>query len=308
MRRTYNQGAGDGHGRRPGPWPANAAGPGRCPPPAAAALLELVAYRVTKGQGGQVGVYEIAGCHCGCWFCADCCKWKGLDLRRDLIPILETFSGLMMLTFTVDPSLFATPAAAYAYMMKRRCIARTIQDMHRQGFLAFRGVTSAWWNGRRRRSKCTSMFLVDATRIPWDNLLASWSKHRPASGGPVVGDRPAFGTVLFSKRDFAGGPAHAARYATKYLVKVPEQGFPAWVLALGAGRRVRRYSTSRGFWNQPAKVSRKTYRKRQLTRLSYGDASSGAGKAPTSSRSSARAEKLGRRDAGSAVCSRCQNP
>ncbi len=176
----------------------------------------------------------------------------------------------MMLTFTVDPSLFATPAAAYAYMMKRRCIARTIQDMHRQGFLASRRYFCVveW---QKKTEQAHFHVLVDATRIPWDNLLASWSKHRPASGGPVVGDRPAFGTVLFSKRDFAGGPAHAARYATKYLVKVPEQGFPAWVLALGAGRRVRRYSTSRGFWNQPAKVSRKTYRKRELTRLSYGE-------------------------------------
>lgn len=252
--------------------PRPAAEPGRptAAKLAASALLELDSNRVTGGQGGDVEILEVAKCPCDCWFCGDCCLRKGLELRRRLIPVLGTFSGLMMLTFTVDPLLFSAPEAAYRYMMKRRCIGRTIQDLFRQGLLhSRRYFCVVEW----QKSTLQAHFhvLVDATFLAWDKLLASWSKHRPAWAGPVVGERPAFGTVLFSRRHFAGGPEHAARYATKYLIKMPERGFPEWVLALGKSRRVRRYSTSRGFWSEPPKLYRKTFKKRSPVRLSYGE-------------------------------------
>jgi len=69
----------------------------------------------------------------------------------------------------------------------------------------------------------------------------------------VVGDRPAFGTVLISKAKFQGGYVHAGQYVTKYLTKIPENGLPEWVMQIGEYRRIRRYSTSRGFWNNPPK-------------------------------------------------------
>ncbi len=37
-------------------------------------------------------------------------------------------------------------------------------------------------------------------------------------------------------------------YASKYLTKYPENGFPDWVM--DATYRIRRYSTSRGFWGK----------------------------------------------------------
>ena len=80
--------------------------------------------------------------------------------------------------------------------------------------------------------------------------------------------RPLFGTVHFRAPKFAN-PVHAARYATKYLIKSPEHGFPEWVLAMGKDRRVRRYSTSKGFWRTPPKLKSEPQRTRNNKKLSY---------------------------------------
>lgn len=54
------------------------------------------------------------------------------------------------------------------------------------------------------------------------------------------------GMVRYSKpKQFQDG-RHALLYATKYVVKWPEKGFPDWVMNYKG--RVRRFSTSRHFW------------------------------------------------------------
>ena len=52
-------------------------------------------------------------------------------------------------------------------------------------------------------------------------------------------------------RRSSGGAPHAARYATKYLVKTPDLGWPEWVMQMGRENRVPRYGVSRGFWDRP---------------------------------------------------------
>jgi hypothetical protein len=194
----------------------------------------------------------------------------GLKLRQRLNPILATFESLMLVTLTVDPTLFATPKDAYFYIRERRCIARTIQDLWRRGVLHSRRYfyVVEW---QKNTEQAHFHILLDASFVPWSFLLASWDKHRPQTAGPVAGGRPAFGTVLISVPKFGGGSAHAANYVTKYLTKIPEHGFPAWVLDLGAETRVRRYSASRGFWGEESEpgtgetereVHPVTYRKR----------------------------------------------
>jgi hypothetical protein len=160
---------------------------------------------------------------------------------------METFSGLLLATLTVDPTLFPDPKSAYLYIRERRCIARAVQDLSRWGYLKSRRYfyVVEW---QKKTEQVHFHVLLDAWFIPFDRLLQSWSKHRPKGAGPVVGDRPAFGTVLISVPHFKGGPAHAARYVTKYLTKIPEHGFPQWVLRMGEDTRIRRYSASRGFW------------------------------------------------------------
>ena len=215
----------------------------------AAVLLEPLHNRVTDDDRGRIGRYEVSRHRCRCWFCPECCRVMGMKLRRRLNPILATFEGLLLVTLTVDPSLFASPKDAYFYIRERRCIARTIQDLWRRGVLHSRRYfyVVEW---QKRTEQAHFHILLDASFVPWSFLLASWSKHRPETAGPVVGGRPAFGTVLISVPRFGGGPEHAANYVTKYLTKIPEQGFPAWVLDLGAETRVRRYSASRGFWGE----------------------------------------------------------
>jgi len=153
----------------------------------------------------------------------------------------------MMLTLTIDPALFESPEAAYRYARERRVISRLMQDLHRAGHLHSRRYFAVveW-------QKDTEMIhfhvLIDATRVPKAAIDAAWSKNRPASAGPREPNRPAFGMTRFSCRRFKGGPEHAACYATKYLLKVPDHGWPAWVLAAGKEYRIPRYQTSRGFW------------------------------------------------------------
>ena len=113
--------------------------------------------------------------------------------------------------------------------------------------------------------------LYDSHYIPWTDLLKSWSKHRPKDAGLVIENRPAFGTVLFSTSEFEGGPVHAARYVTKYLIKTPEHGYPAWVLEMGKNRRIRRYSTNKGFWNNPSQITKETKSTRKNKLQTYAE-------------------------------------
>jgi hypothetical protein len=232
-------------------------------------LLEHFHNTVTNLGNEHGAKYEVSKSRCDCWFCPDCSSLKGYNLRAKLIPILETFKGLLLVTFTVDPTLFPNPKSAFLYMMDKRCISVTTQDLYRWGHLHSRRYfyVVEW---QKDTEQAHFHVLYDASYIPWEALLRSWSKHRPKDAGPVVGDRPAFGTVDFRKRDFKGGSLHAARYVTKYLTKTPENGFPEWVRKMGEFRRIRRYSTSRGFWGNPAKSESSSDGKtRTVTRLTY---------------------------------------
>jgi hypothetical protein len=191
----------------------------------------------------------------------------GYALRARLVPILQTFKGLTMVTFTIDPTLFPDPESAYFYMKDKRCIAKTIQDLKRWGYLNTpRYFYVVEWQKNTQQAHFHVLF--DSSYIEWNALLKSWSKHRPKDSGPVQGDRPAFGTVLFSAPRFADA-VHAASYATKYLIKAPSEGFPDWVLDMGDETRIRRYSASKGFWGTTAKATTSTSTERKNTFKTY---------------------------------------
>ena len=217
-------------------------------------LLEYVTNSVTLPTNEDGARFEVSKCRCDCWFCPECCEVMGFTLRKRLIPLLKTFKGLMMVTLTIDPKLFPDPHSAFLYAMDRRCISRTTQDLDRWGYLHTRRYfyVLEW---QKKTEMVHFHILYDASYIPFDKLLESWDKHRPKEAGPVEDNRPAFGTVLFSAPKFADH-VHAARYATKYLIKSPDHGYPAWVMGMGSERRIRRYSTSRGFWNTPSKSNK----------------------------------------------------
>ena len=243
------------------------------PPPSAedgSSSLELYRNSVTKGVIRDHLGYEIVKCRCDCWFCSDCSLVKGLVLRADLVPILDTFSGLLMVSLTVDPELFPSPRDAYLYMTKRRCVGRLMQALRRGEWLhSSRYFYVLEW--QERTEQAHFHVLLDSSFVPFEGLLGAWSKNRPRWAGPVMGDRPPFGTAWISQPRFSGGPLHAARYATKYLIKPPAGGFPEWVLGMGKDHRIRRYSTSRPFWGRPAVIREEPKRRRAVQGRTYAE-------------------------------------
>lgn len=214
--------------------------------------------------------YELAKCGCNCWYCSDCCERRGYNLRAELIPILETFRSLLMLTLTVDPTLFESHDAAYFYIRENRCISVLMQSLDRHGHLHSRRyfyVLEFQKSGNPHYH-----VLVDASFIPHAELQTQWGKNRPKQLSPPEANRPGFGMTMISKSDFEGGAPHAARYATKYLVKTPEEGWPEWVLRQGEHTRVPRYGVSKGFWERESKPkqSNNDVKPRQAS-VSYAD-------------------------------------
>lgn len=245
---------------------ARASGPDAGPP---SSLLEHSQNVVTVDEGGN-RVFQISKCGCDCWYCSDCCERKGYNLRAELIPVLKTFTGLMMLTLTIDPELFASPKEAYLYVREQRALSRLMRDLDRAGHLHSRRYFYVV-ECQRDTEQVHFHVLIDATFIPKEAIDASWSKMRPKSAGPPSANRPTFGMTRFSKSRFDGGPEHAGRYATKYLVKTPEYGWPAWVLAMGKDRRLPRYGTSRGFWGRLPQPSNPTGNTREKNPRTYAD-------------------------------------
>ena len=116
-------------------------------------LLEYSHNTVTRLGNEHGSYYEVSKCLCNCWFCPDCSKVKGYNLRAKLIPILETFRGLLLVTFTIDPALFPDPKEAFFYTMDKRCISVTTQDLYRWGYLNSRRYfyVLEW----QKHTKCT---------------------------------------------------------------------------------------------------------------------------------------------------------
>ena len=90
--------------------------------------------------------------------------------------------------------------------------------------------------------------VLDADFIHFDTICDAWNAFRPPWAGPVLGDRPAMGSVQFTKsrHNRSNNAEGCANYLAKYLTKHPKNGYPEWVL--DADYRIRRFTTSRGFW------------------------------------------------------------
>lgn len=252
-----------------------AAAPGRASGRAAAEtppapLLEYSLNVVTEGDPPKNKLFQVAKCGCNCWYCCDCCERKGYSLRARLVPVLRTFTDLMMVTLTIDPMLFRSARKAYFHVRNKRGISRLVRELLRLGHL-HSGRYFCVLEFQRDTQQAHFHLLIDATFVPKEAIDAAWSKLRPKTAGPVADNRPAFGMTRFSMPRFKGGAVHAARYATKYLVKTPEYGWPAWVLELGRKRRVPRYSTSRGFWGRASKPKSVAGEPRKLRERTYAE-------------------------------------
>ena len=206
--------------------------------------LEII-RNVVDGAPNQSGArYYVQACGCKCWFCPDCCRSLGLKLRDRLVEVLESFQSLQMWTFTIDPLLFESPELAFEHVRKKRSLSELVRALKkRHHLISKRYFYVLEWQ------KITEMphwhMLLETKHLPFEFACMVWNRNRPKELGPPEGERPGFGSVRFSAPIFSNHE-HAANYATKYLIKHPDHGYPDWVLDMKG--RVHRYGASRGFW------------------------------------------------------------
>lgn len=177
--------------------------------------------------------YQVAPHKCGSWYCSRCGVRKGLDLQGRILKVVESWSSVMMITLTLDPKLFEGPDAAWDY--SRKLIGRLIRDLHRMGYLPDPAYVAFWephesgwphWH-----------ILVQSKFIPYHVLQRVWHRYGPTG---------KLGGVNLRKQKRFETNESAARYATKYVVKNPKDGWPEWVL--DCGKRMPRYYVSHGFF------------------------------------------------------------
>ena len=176
--------------------------------------------------------------------------------------MVSTFVKPLMLTLTVNPDLFGgvdgrvrtlvgeveAAEAAYVHVRDRRGVSELVAALYKEGYLASkRFLYAVEW---QKQGWPHWHLLLDSKKgfIPIERVRELWGKLRPKEAGAVPKDelKYPFG-ICHIRRDRFHSGAHAANYATKYLTKYPEEGFPAWVLDFRG--QVHRYGTSRGFWD-----------------------------------------------------------
>lgn len=225
-------------------------------------VVETLAPDGTSTVGMAPGVIEhqlvCKPARCRSSFCPTCTESYGMRLRQRVTPIIESFESVIMLTLTIDPKLFESPREAFEYVRKHRCVSKLVDALFRDGHLLSRRFFCVieW-------QKDTEMphwhLLVETHRVPFIELARLWGKFRPRSAPAwpysysrglraLKGVSPEFGHVRFSKLNFES-KQHAALYATKYVTKYPEHGFPSWVFDMSEeGKQIKRYTTSHGFF------------------------------------------------------------
>jgi len=192
----------------------------------------------------------------------------GAGLRRKLVSRLAAFGCVYGITLTIDGALFKSPQEAWRFVMDKRLLSLIVKKLFVLGFLKSRDY---FWvvEWQEETQQAHWHLLVDSRFVPFGVIVAAWSAFRPRSAGPLSWkpgtsacrrvtpenyrdlERPAFGSVRFSKP--LGSPWAGARYATKYLVKTPNGGFPEWVLDYEG--QIPRYGRSKGFFpNSAAKL------------------------------------------------------
>jgi hypothetical protein len=218
-----------GDGRR-----ANGGHAGGSPP--ASSSLEYFQNVVEEGEGRK---FELAKCGCNCWYCEDCCERMGYNLRAELIEVLETFTGIMMLTLTVDPTLFASPREAYEHVMDNRGLSELIRELHRRGHLHSKRFFYVVEFQRETEQPHFHM-LIDATFVPKDEIEELWSRLRPEDAGPVEPGRPGIRDRPLLRARVRGG----SRARREVRDEVPREDAGAWVAVVGYGHGRRSSCTS----------------------------------------------------------------
>jgi hypothetical protein len=180
-------------------------------------------------------------------YCPDCCESTGIKLRERVRDRIADWKSAILVTLTVDPTIYGAenPEAAYLRVRSRRAIARLVRSLVKTGHLTsgrYFVVLEFQANGMPHWH-----LLLESSFVPIERIQHVWNLNRPDGAGPVEPNRPGFGFCWVSKSSFED-MQHAANYVTKYCLKQPQNGYPAWVLDFVG--RVPKYATSRKFWGE----------------------------------------------------------
>ena len=215
--------------------------------------------------------YEVVGCRCKNRYCDTCAPGLGYQLRKRVLKHgeLRKFTSIQMWTLTIDPTLFESAEECYEHCRRRRVISELVRKLWDAGVLLSKHYFCAV--EFQKNGFVHYHLLVDARHIPFEMVCSIWNRFRPKSAGPVkhaefckcsecvsggtgeIKERPGFGSVRFSmkSRGLVGksdgkfsGAKHAINYATKYVIKVPKEGWPQWVK--DSRKNIPRYQTSKG--------------------------------------------------------------
>ncbi len=156
---------------------------------------------------------------CKCRTCKTCGPKLGYITREIILDKSELFKKPYLLTLTVDPKNFNSPQDAHDYV-KEKGFIRTLLTQYLNiknwiWVLEFQKSGNPHWH-----------ILIDVSHLKGNkpiNLERVWRLwcYKWKIGG-----------VDLSKGKTVKTSEHAIRYITKYLVKYPKEGFPAWFLKM----------------------------------------------------------------------------
>lgn len=224
--------------------------------------------------------YKAISVSCKSWFCEKCRKIKGHELRQKFIDRAEILKVPRLYTITINREWFKNPKDAYKYVMDKKFIARLLtkemgirrwvwvleaQEENGDGWphwhilLDIGDLPTMWYN--KDTQKAQEQPPVNKTGwvcIPHyfdlnkaHRLLTKWKIGKQCK--------------LSVRRDSFNTGKHAVFYITKYLIKSPKRGFPAWMLETP---RLKFYASSRAFsaTSEPAEpeTEKKKYKEREI--------------------------------------------
>ncbi len=155
---------------------------------------------------------------CNARTCPQCQRRRGWETRQRLLEPenLAKFKEPVLLTLTVDPKNFAGPEDAHQ---------RVTDGGYIRAFLRMMGITIWVWVLEFQENGSPHWHILadisDRGQLTPPDLRRLWAVWR---------DKWGLGGLDVERRKCGWTASHAVHYITKYLMKAPKHGIPAWFL------------------------------------------------------------------------------
>lgn len=197
---------------------------------------------------------ELMPCKCRSRFCSRCALGLGLELRTRVTPVLRDFNGVLMVTLTFDPEVFdGNPVQCFEYVRDHRVISEFVRRLKEEVHSRRYFCVVEW----QKETEFPHFHIcLDANFIDFETLCRAWNSVGPGGLTRMRLRRTGLGSIRFTKKDGFESRDHAIHYLLKYIIKIPEHGFPDWVLDYDGN--VVRYQVSKGFFGTTSEKKEKT--------------------------------------------------